>query len=66
VRTPGTASLSGQSPWVFRTSHGLVGSIAATPGACRDEGGGIFDFTLTPTAVPGLTRPAVTCCRIVR
>lgn len=64
VETPGSVTLSKQDPWVLLTSHGLAGSIASTPGACHDDAGVTFDFTLTPTAIPGLTEPQSACCRI--
>jgi hypothetical protein len=62
-QTPGTVSFSGQDPWVFETSHGIKGSIAAT--TCTDESDTKRDFTITPTAAPGLSGPFFPfCCRI--
>lgn len=66
-QTQGPVNLSRENPWVFRTKQGFEGSIASTPGACRDESDQAFDFTLTPTEVPGvLDPPMTTCCRIER
>lgn len=65
-QTPGPVNLSHENPWVFRTTQGFEGSIASTPGACRDESDQAFDFTLTPTEVPGVMDPRTTCCRIER
>lgn len=63
--TPGSVSFSLENPWTFTTSHGIAGSIASTPGACRDEGDNVHDFTFTPTAAPGLSGPFFPfCCRI--
>ncbi|WP_291002172.1 hypothetical protein [Hyphomicrobium sp.] len=66
-QTPGPVSLSREDPWVFRSKQGFEGSIASTPGACRDESDQAFDFTLTPIEVPGVLDPqTTTCCRIER
>lgn len=65
-RTSGPVSLSRENPWVFRTRQGFEGSIASTPGACRDESDQAFDFTLTPVEVPGVLDPQTACCRIER
>ena len=63
--TPGTVTFASEDPWVFETSHGIEGSIGATPGECRDEGDNIHDFTFTPTAAPGLPGPFFPfCCRM--
>jgi hypothetical protein len=63
--TPGSVSFSSENPWTFTTSHGIAGSIASTPGSCRDEGDNVHDFTFTPTAAPGLNGPFFPfCCRI--
>jgi len=63
--TPGTVVFSSQDPWNFETSHPVSGSIAATPGACTDEGDNVHDFTFTPTAAPGLSGPFFPfCCRV--
>lgn len=63
--TPGTVAFSGQSPWVFETSHPVAGSIAYTPGGCTDESDRVYDFTFAPTAAPGLSGPFYPfCCRI--
>lgn len=66
LKTPGTATLQSQDPWSFRTSQGLAGTVAATPGGCLDDGGQTLDFTLTPKVVPGLEKPETICCRIAR
>jgi len=66
LKTPGTATLSSQNPWVIRTSQGLAGTIGATPGSCRSDFDGTFDFTFTPSVVPGLKHPETICCWIVR
>ncbi|KAB2941746.1 MAG: hypothetical protein K8F92_10295 [Hyphomicrobium sp.] len=65
-KTSGPVGLSRENPWVFRTRQGFVGSIASTPGACRDESDKAFDFTLTPVEVPGVLDPQTACCRIER
>ena len=63
--TPGTVTFSSQNPWTFATSHGVEGSVALTPASCRDESDRVFDYTITPTAVPGVEGPvAPFCCRI--
>ena len=63
--TPGTAAFASTDPWTFTTSHGIAGSVAATPAGCTDEGDNVRDFTFTPTAVPGLSGPFFPfCCRI--
>jgi hypothetical protein len=65
AETPGTVVFSSQNPWSFQTSHGIEGTIAYTPGQCRDEGDNIHDFTFTPAAVPGLSGPFFPfCCRM--
>jgi hypothetical protein len=63
--TPGSVTFSSSNPWGFTTSHGIVASIAHTPGGCTDEGDNVHDFTITPSAVPGLNGPFFPfCCRI--
>jgi hypothetical protein len=65
VTTPGTVSFASSNPWTLTTSHGIAGSIAYTPAGCRDEGDNVRDFTITPTAAPGLSGPFFPfCCRI--
>ena len=62
-QTPGTVTFSSRDPWTFETSHGIKGTIAATP--CTDESDAQRPFTITPTAVPGLPGPFFPfCCRI--
>lgn len=63
--TPGTVTFSSNDPWTFETDHPVRGTIAATPGGCTDESDAVRDFTLTPTAAPGLSGPFFPfCCRI--
>jgi len=63
--TPGTVSLASRNPWVFRTSQGVAGSVASTPGGCHTDADELLDFTLTPTAVPVLESPmGWVCCSI--
>ena len=65
ARTPGTVAFSSRNPWTFTTSHGIAGSVAYTAAGCTDEADRVHDFTLTPTAAPGLTAPLYPfCCRI--
>jgi len=63
--TPGTVTFSSADPWTFETSHPVKGTIAATPGGCTDESDAVRDFTITPTAAPGLSGPFFSfCCRV--
>lgn len=63
--TPGSVTFSSENPWTFQTSHGIAGTIAHTPGGCRDEGDNVHDFTFTPAAAPGLSGPFFPfCCRV--
>lgn len=63
--TPGTATFSSEDPWTFTTSHGVAGTIVATPAGCTDESDTKRDFTFTPTAAPGLSGPFHPfCCRM--
>ncbi|NGO50642.1 hypothetical protein G6N73_05520 [Mesorhizobium camelthorni] len=63
--TPGTVVFSSEDPWTFETSHGISGTIAATPGGCTDESDAVRDYTFTPTAAPGLSGPFFPfCCRM--
>lgn len=63
--TPGTVAFTSTNPWTFETSHGIRGTVAATPAGCTDEGDNVRDFTFTPTAAPGLAGPFFPfCCRI--
>lgn len=63
--TPGTVTFSSSNPWSLTTSHGVAGSIAATPAGCTNAGDYVRDFTFTPTAAPGLPGPFFPfCCRI--
>jgi hypothetical protein len=62
--TPGSVRFSSSNPWSFTTSHGIKGSIAYTPAGCTDESDAVRDFTITPTAAPGLSGPFFPfCCR---
>ena len=62
--TSGAAAFSSSDPWTFGTSHGIRGTIAATPGGCTDASDAVFDFTFTPEAAPGLSEPFFPfCCR---
>ncbi|MBX3580518.1 MAG: hypothetical protein KF810_01290 [Rhizobiaceae bacterium] len=63
--TPGTVTFSSTAPWAFETSHGIKGTIASTPGGCVDPSDAVRDYTITPTAVPGLGGQFFPfCCRI--
>lgn len=63
--TPGTVTFSSTDPWTFETSHPVKGSITSTPGGCTDPSDAVRDFTITPTAVPGLSGPFFPfCCRV--
>ena len=63
--TPGAVTFSSINPWTFETSHPVMGTIASTPGGCTDESDAVRDFTITPTAAPGLSGPFFPfCCRM--
>lgn len=65
TETPGNAMVTSENPWQFTTSHGIAGSIAATPTGCQDASGRFLDFTLTVSEQPyydGMLTEI--CCRI--
>jgi hypothetical protein len=65
VTTPGSVDFASEDPWQLQTSHGVAGTLAATPGGCTDESDAVRDYTFTPTAAPGLSGPFHPfCCRL--
>lgn len=63
--TPGSVTFLSENPWTISTGTGVEGTIAYTPGGCRDESDAVRDFTFSPRAAPGLSGPFFPfCCRI--
>ncbi len=60
--TPGSVTFLTENPWTISTSTGVEGTIAYTPGGCRDESDAIRDFTFSPKAAPGLSGPFFPFC----